>query len=286
MSRRRSDSRSLYELAILIITIIGVVTKFLIEVNKRGLWKECGISTGAVFLLNYILYQLGAYEILPFEVFGWSCLISFIAYCVYWSGLFNNNPYNQFSKGSLKRNSSHWPEQAWWWSLDGWQFEQEVAKLYILQGYRATVTRGSGDGGVDIIIESEGYRGIIQCKHYRNPVPPEPIRALWGCKDDFGADEVILIASSGITQAGADFISNKPDFRVLNLDDVIRMSRQTSYIPGSGSMYEPVPEPEPEHESVIEAEPVSEPEPAPAQEPEPEPKKISHSPSYGRKIDM
>ena len=69
---------------------------------------------------------------------------------------------------------------------------------------------------------------IVQCKHYRNPVPPEPIRALWGCKDDFGANEVILVASSGITQSGADFISNKPNFKVLNLDDIIGLSEQVN----------------------------------------------------------
>lgn len=229
MSRRNSNYRSFYELIILIITIIGVAIKFLIEVNKRGLWKECILSVGGVFLLNYVLYQLGAQEVVPFDVFGWSCLISFIAFCVYWSGLFNNSPYSQFSKESLKRNSASWSKQAWWWNLDGWEFEQEIAKLFILQGYNATVTKGSGDGGVDIIIECDGYRGIVQCKHYKNPVPPEPIRALWGCKDDFGADEVILVASSGITQAGTDFISNKPNFKVLNLDDIIRMSQQIQY---------------------------------------------------------
>ena len=140
--------------------------------------------------------------------------------------MFNSNSARQFSPSQLKRNSSYWAEQAWWWGLDGWQFEEEVAKIFILNGYKATVTKGSGDGGVDIIVEREGYKAIVQCKHYRNPVPPEPIRALWGCKDDFQADEVILVASSGITQSGADFISNKPNFRVLNLDDVIAMSQQ------------------------------------------------------------
>ena len=63
----------------------------------------------------------------------------------------------------------------------------------------------------------------MQCKHYKNPVPPEPIRALWGCKDDFNADEVILVASSGITDMGARFVQNKPSFKVLNLDDIIIM---------------------------------------------------------------
>ena len=54
----------------------------------------------------------------------------------------------------------------------------------------------------------------------------EPIRALWGCKDDFNADEVILVASSGITDMGARFVQNKPNFKVLNLDDIIIMGNK------------------------------------------------------------
>lgn len=159
-------------------------------------------------------------------------IVKCIAFFVEWiiNKIKSNSPYGQFSKGSLKQNSSSWSQQAWWWSLDGWQFEQEVAKLFILQGYKATVTKGSCDGGVDIILKKDGYTAIVQCKHYQNPVPPEPIRALWGCKDDFGADKVILVASSGISQAGADFISNKPNFKVLNLDDIIRMSQMPEQI--------------------------------------------------------
>lgn len=226
---RKSDNRDLYNLVLLFVACVLGATKFLIEVNKHGLWKECILSVGFVGGFNYFLYYLGTTNILPFSVFGWSCVISFIASCVYWSHLFNGSPYRQFSQNQLKRNSSYWAENSWWWNLDGWQFEEEVAKIFILNGYKATVTKGSGDGGVDIIIEQEGYRGIVQCKHYRNPVPPEPIRALWGCKDDFNANEVILVASSGITQAGVDFISNKPNFKVLNLDDIIRMSQQINY---------------------------------------------------------
>lgn len=225
---RKPDYRTFYELVTLVIAAIVATTKFLIEVNKRGLWKECIVSVALVVGLNYGLYILGNSNILPFEVFGWSCLISFIAFCVYWSGLFNTNSPHQFSQRDLKRNSGYWGQQSWWWNLDGWRFEEEVAKIFTLLGYKATVTKGSGDGGVDIILEREDYRAIVQCKHYRNPVPPEPIRALWGCKDDFGANEVILVASSGITQSGADFISNKPNFKVLNLDDIIGLSEQVN----------------------------------------------------------
>ena len=109
--------------------------------------------------------------------------------------------------------------------MDGWQFEQEVANVFRLNGYKTRVTKGSGDGGVDIILNKNNKTIIVQCKHYQNPVPPEPIRALWGCKDDFGADEVILVASSGITDMGAKFVQNKPNFKVLNLDDIIKMAK-------------------------------------------------------------
>ena len=223
---RKSDYRSFYELIILLITLIGIGIKFLIEVHKRGLWKECILSVGVVFILNYSLYQSWMQNTLPFKVLGWSCFISFVVFCVYWGGLFSNSPYGQFSKYSIKQNSSSWSEQAWWWSLDGYQFEQEVAKLFILHGYKATVTKGSGDGGVDIILKKDGYKAIVQCKHHQNPVPPEPVRALWGLKDDYNADEVIMVASSGLTSASADFVRNKPNYRILTLDDIIRMSQQ------------------------------------------------------------
>ena len=225
---RKPDYRAFYELVAIAIAAIVATTKFLIEVNKRGLWKECIVSVAIVVGVNYGLYVLGNSNILPFEVFGWSCLISFIAFCVYWGGLFNANSPHQFSQRDLKRNSGYWGQQSWWWNLDGWRFEEEVAKIFTLLGYKTTVTKGSGDGGVDIILEREDYRAIVQCKHYRNPVPPEPIRALWGCKDDFRANEVILVASSGITQSGADFISNKPNFKVFNLDDIIGLSEQVN----------------------------------------------------------
>lgn len=51
---------------------------------------------------------------------------------------------------------------------------------------------------------------------------------MWGCREDFQVNEVILVASLGITQSGADFISNKPNFKVLNLDDIIKMSQQVN----------------------------------------------------------
>lgn len=223
---RKNDYRSFYQLVAMIIALIGFAIKFLYEVNKRGLWKECLITTPLLIGFNCFLHDLAIQQTVPFEVWIGCAVISFVAFCMYWAKLFNQSPYNQFSRQQIRQNSSNWQAQSWWWTLDGWQFEEEVAKIFILYGYKATVTKGSGDGGVDIILKKDNYTAIVQCKHYNKPVPPEPVRALWGCKDDFNADEVILVASSGVTESSANFINNKPNYKLLVLDDIIRMSKE------------------------------------------------------------
>lgn len=126
----------------------------------------------------------------------------------------------------LRKTTPIYTEE-YWWQLDGWQFEEEVAKVFKNKGYQTEVTKGSGDGGVDIILKKDGRTSIVQCKHHRHPVPPEPIRALYGCKPDFKADEVILVASSGVTEGGLRFIENKPDFRLYELKDIIDMVKNS-----------------------------------------------------------
>ena len=210
---RQKTAVSVRDIIIFITTVIAIITaifKFLSEVNRLGLWKEFFIVTAIFAGSNYIAYNLG-----NGDIFIITLLVTFIAYCIFWS--------YKFSYKSTRLNAALWKERQWWWTLDGWQFEQEVANVFRMNGYSAKVTKGSGDGGVDIILKKDGRTSIVQCKHYQSPVPPEPIRALWGCKDDFNADEVILVASSGITDMGARFVQNKPNFKVLNLDDIIIM---------------------------------------------------------------
>ena len=218
------------QLILLVTSAIVATVKFLIEVNKKGLWREFFISTPIFGGFWYVLHLLYSGKTISLSFFLIALLIAFIVYCIYWSGLFNKSPYQQFSRYEITKNKTSWAQQEWWWSLDGWQFEQEVAKIFISKGYNATVTRATGDGGVDIILEKDGFRSIVQCKHHNNPVGPNDARALWGCKDDFQADEVILIASSGITKGAADYINNKPNYTVYTLDDIIEMSQSEQYI--------------------------------------------------------
>lgn len=216
---RRGDYRSFYLLLKMLIgAIIGILFflfRFLKNVYKYNLWGELALSSLIAFLYLGIVAGIAQSSE---EVAGFFALAGIIYYCYWW--------HKKFSYADIRINSSNWKEQAWWWTLDGWQFEQEVARVFRSNGYKATVTKGSGDGGVDIILKKENYKAIVQCKHHHNPLSPEPVRALWGIKDDWGADEVIMVASSGLTSASAEFVRNKPNYKVLNLDDIIRMSQQ------------------------------------------------------------
>lgn len=88
----RGDYTSFYTMIILIISCIGIAIKFLIEVNKRGLWKECIISICIFAVINYLCFLLADSDIIGLKVFFIIFLITFIAFCVYWGTKFSKTP--------------------------------------------------------------------------------------------------------------------------------------------------------------------------------------------------
>lgn len=55
-------------------------------------------------------------------------------------------------------------------SMTGHAFEHYVASLLRSKGYATTVTKGSGDSGVDVIARKPGISCAIQCKHSINAI--------------------------------------------------------------------------------------------------------------------
>ena len=120
---------------------------------------------------------------------------------------------------------ARWYDESWWWTLDGWQFEREVGLVFKRMGYKVEVTRGSGDGGVDIIMYKDGLKYIVQCKHYKRPLGPEAVRSLYGVRELFHADRMVMVASKGLTPGSREFVEIYKDVYVAyDLQDIIRMS--------------------------------------------------------------
>jgi restriction system protein len=77
-------------------------------------------------------------------------------------------------------------------------------------GYRAHRTRGSADGGVDIIAEKNGAKIVIQCKNYKAAVGPAPVRDLFGVVMSEGASRGILVCTSTFSESAMAFAEGKP----------------------------------------------------------------------------
>jgi restriction endonuclease Mrr len=89
--------------------------------------------------------------------------------------------------------------------------------------HTVNLTKGSGDGGVDIIVRDyNNHTYIVQCKAHKHPIGPEPVRALIGVMKDFGAEKAIFIALGGFTP-GAKEISNRHPLYLMDINDVIKM---------------------------------------------------------------
>ncbi len=121
-----------------------------------------------------------------------------------------------------------------WATLTKREFELAVTKLFEKMGYKTGVTRYSIDGGIDITADKNGKKTYIECVHnLSKPVRADEVLALQGCKHYFGADDVILVASSG-TKGCKNIVesinrNSNNSFKVLKLEDIIKLAKKYNF---------------------------------------------------------
>jgi len=109
-----------------------------------------------------------------------------------------------------------------WKGLDGEEFERELVTLFKNRGYEVKWTgRGGGDEGVDILLNANGRKIIVQCKAHKRYIVPGVVRELYGTLIHHGADEAWLITTSGFFSGAKSFAQGKP-IRLLVLEEVLR----------------------------------------------------------------
>ena len=209
---RKENDSTIKSTVICLAALLGFIIAFIKKAIRAGRGLELLVSTP---LLIWTYYVGSMYVTADTPL--WSLPIPLLIYSGYWWYLLSHE------KITSVQADKRWADRDWWWTLDGWQFEEEVAKIFRLNGYKAEVTKKTGDGGVDLILYKDGKRIAVQCKHYQGQAPVSCVRELNGVREDLCADELIMIASSGLTQAGYDFLGNKPYYTTLDLEDMIRM---------------------------------------------------------------
>lgn len=120
-----------------------------------------------------------------------------------------------------KLNTSYWK------NLSGYQFEHEVANLYKKQGYSATVTKATGDGGIDIILKKDNQKIAVQCKHHSSKVGPNDVRALIGSIAlDSDYTSGIFVSLNGFTPTVAEEIKkSKIKIELISLKDLLELAK-------------------------------------------------------------
>ena len=86
--------------------------------------------------------------------------------------------------------------------MDGLQFEHRCAELLRYRGFhKVTVTKGSGDQGVDILAKKNGIKYGIQCKYYSYPVGNKAIQEAYAGAVFYDCDKAMVMTNSTFTRA-------------------------------------------------------------------------------------
>ncbi len=68
----------------------------------------------------------------------------------------------------------------YWNNLKGVKLEVAISKLMTDCGYLASLTKGSGDGGIDVVARMDSKVLLIQCKGWTKPVGSPVVRDMAG----------------------------------------------------------------------------------------------------------
>ncbi len=110
-------------------------------------------------------------------------------------------------------------------SLEWKRLEELCEGFWKAKGHPARSTGPGSDGGVDVIIADhrnpDRVFAVAQCKAWSKPVGVEPVRALWGAKDHFGAQLAIFYSVSGFSTEASNFAAGK-HLKLVSGDELLR----------------------------------------------------------------
>jgi restriction system protein len=91
--------------------------------------------------------------------------------------------------------------------IDWFQFEKLVAAVYELEGYTVQPVGGAKpDGGVDLLIEKEGIKSVVQCKHWKHAtIREKELREFLGTLTDTSISSGIFVTLRGFTKYAEAF---------------------------------------------------------------------------------
>lgn len=129
-------------------------------------------------------------------------------------------------RGGRRRSGKAAPRRPSFCPADGHAFEQWVAGRLEMHGWRADVTAGSGDQGIDIIARRDGRKVGIQCKRYGGPVGNKAVQEAFSGRAFHRVDMAVVITTGHYTQSARD-LSRRTGVHLLHVKDIPRLRKLT-----------------------------------------------------------
>ncbi|MCM3227532.1 restriction endonuclease [Terribacillus saccharophilus] len=106
--------------------------------------------------------------------------------------------------------------------MDGLQFEHYLSALLKGNGYKATVTQGSGDYGADLILKKDGRKIVVQAKRYKAKVGIKAVQEIASAINHYTANEAWVITNSYFTSPAIKLAASN-DVKLVNRDDLMNL---------------------------------------------------------------
>ena len=109
---------------------------------------------------------------------------------------------------------------AFWRSLSGLEFERECAGLFQRLGHAVTLTPGTADGGVDIVLRSAEGVTAVQCKALKGKVGVGVGRELVTAARDMGAARMMIVCTAGASEPLRRYAKEK-GITIVTAEDLV-----------------------------------------------------------------
>lgn len=109
--------------------------------------------------------------------------------------------------------------------LDGHEFEEWVARRLRGFGWKADVTRGSGDQGIDVIGRVAGKTVGIQCKRYKGSVGNKAVQEAYAGMAYYRTNRAAVVTTSRFTKS-AEELAARTGVILIHASDLKRLGRR------------------------------------------------------------
>ena len=105
-------------------------------------------------------------------------------------------------------------------NMTGIEYEHICAERLRLLGWKAYVTKGSGDQGADVIANRDGETVVLQCKKYNAPVGNSAIQEASAALRHYGGTIAVVVAPNGFTKSAYQ-LADSNEVILLSHDDFV-----------------------------------------------------------------